>query len=446
MDWKTLIDPTRLGCEGTGEKDNRNSYHRDFDRIIFSKEFRLLQAKTQVVPFPEHDTIHTRLTHSLETASVGRSLGTLAALKLDLCEKSNDIGAIVSAACLCHDIGNPPLGHSGEDAISHFFRDAKGGRLIRENLTKDQCYDFQHFEGNAIGFNLLTSSNPDKTTVQGGLSLTYSTLAAFVKYPNRRIKKYDKEQDPAFIKKPGLLRHDVDTFKQIAAQLQLPQIEDNVWARHPLAYLTEASDDICYAVIDLEDGYRNESLTYNEARELLLAIIEGDPATKDSLRDTNIKDNSERIGYYRSKAINSLINQCVDAFAEHNQEIMAGTFKSTLIQSMSDSSCSAYKALINTAVEKVYKRRDILLTEAAGFVVLPGLLDIFVSAVFENNNRSSKIRDCILKDLICSNESLSHEDRSYQTLLNIVKYVALMTDSYAVKLYRELNGIELPNY
>lgn len=318
--------------------------------------------------------------------------------------------------------------------------------MIRENLTKDQCYDFQHFEGNAIGFNLLTSSNPDKTTVQGGLSLTYSTLAAFVKYPNRRIKKYDKEQDPAFIKKPGLLRHDVDTFKQIAAQLQLPQIEDNVWARHPLAYLTEASDDICYAVIDLEDGYRNESLTYNEARELLLAIIEGDPATKDSLRDTNIKDNSERIGYYRSKAINSLINQCVDAFAEHNQEIMAGTFKSTLIQSMSDSSCSAYKALINTAVEKVYKRRDILLTEAAGFVVLPGLLDIFVSAVFENNNRSSKIRDCILKDLICSNESLSHEDRSYQTLLNIVKYVALMTDSYAVKLYRELNGIELPNY
>lgn len=449
MDWKRLIDDTRLGCESSGKKDNRNSYYRDFDRIVFSKEFRLLQAKTQVVPFPERDATHTRLTHSIETASVGRSLGILVAERLKLEEQGvhpEDIGAIVAAASLCHDIGNPPLGHSGEDAISQFFLDPKGSSLLDKLLTEDQRYDFQHFEGNAIGFNLLTYSNPKKTEVKGGLGLTYSTLAAFTKYPNRyRGEKKEREENACY-KKAGLLKHDVDLFAKIANQLGLTQIKEkeNTWCRHPLAYLTEAADDICYAVVDMEDGYRNGSVSFDEAHGLLLKVVEAWPDY--SLNEKSIKDNDERIGYLRAKAINSLIQLCVNAFEANASKILDGSFKSTLIKSMPKEATETYKALKDIEIEKVYTHNNILLTEAAGFVVLPGLLDIMVDAAFSDGQRSKKIQSCILKDKICTDNELCYEDRNYQTLLNIVKHVAFMTDTYAVKLYRELTGIQLPNY
>lgn len=195
MQWNTLIQNVRLGCEKSKQTDNRNSYYRDFDRIVFSKEFRLLQAKTQVVPFPEQDATHTRLTHSIETASVGRSLGIKIAEKLSIEGIApEDLGAIVAAACLCHDIGNPPLGHSGEDAISQYFRDDKGSKMLDKYVTKDQRFDFEHFEGNAMGFHLLTHHNIQKTTVPGGLGLTYATLAAFMKYPNRMTEKKEGEK------------------------------------------------------------------------------------------------------------------------------------------------------------------------------------------------------------------------------------------------------------
>lgn len=450
MDWTKLINVTRLGCEESNKGDNRNSYHRDFDRIIFSREFRLLQAKTQVVPFPEHDAIHTRLTHSLETASVGRSLGTLTATRLELNKNysimEDDVGAIVSAACLCHDIGNPPLGHSGEDAISQYFRDEKGSRLIRENLTREQCFDFEHFEGNAIGFHLLTYSDQTKTNAKGGLGLTYSTLAAFVKYPNRLIERKKDTKESVSNKKPGLLYCDVDTFSDIANRLGLDCVEEGLWCRHPLAYLTEAADDICFAVVDLEDGYRNGDVTYKETKELFEHIIERDENTRKYLRTANIIDKDEQIGYLRAKAINALIYLCVGAFVENVKEILQGEFSLSLVDALPEEAQTAYKSLLTTAREKVYKRRDILLTEAAGFVVLPGLLNILVSAAFEDSKRSAKIRDCVLKDMICEDPNRSFEDRNYQTLLNIVQFVALMTDNYAVKLYRELTGIQLPNY
>ena len=449
MEWTTLISATRLGCEESGERDNRNSYHRDFDRIIFSKEFRLLQAKTQVVPFPEHDTIHTRLTHSLETASVGRSLGTLTAAQLELENfgiAEADVGAIVSAACLCHDIGNPPLGHSGEDAISQYFRDEKGSRLIRENLTREQCFDFENFEGNAIGFHLLTDSDPNKTLVKGGLGLTYSTLATFVKYPNRMINRGKDAKKNVSTKKAGLLHCDIEMFSKIAERLGLNRVQKDVWCRHPLAYLTEAADDICFAVIDLEDGYRNGSVTYEETEKLLKNIIEQEEGTRKELRERNILDEGERIGYFRAKAINALICMCVEAFIKNAEAILKGEFACSLVDSLPEGARKAYDELIDVARKKVYQRPDILLTEAAGFVVLPGLLDILVSAAFEKSKRSAKIRDCVLKNMICEDSSLTYEDRNYQTLLNIVRFVALMTDSYAVKLYRELTGIQLPNY
>lgn len=448
MDWCTLIDTTRLGSEDSNKKDNRNSFDRDFDRILFSKEFRLLQAKTQVVPFPEYDATHTRLTHSLETSSVGRSLGTMVSERLSLEKKcmckNEDIGAIVSAACLCHDIGNPPLGHSGEDAISQFFKDEKGSRILSEKLTKDQRYDFENFEGNAIGFHLLTHSDPVKTKLMGGLGLTYSTLAAFVKYPNRKGKS-DENSDLAFTKKSGLLWSDVRTFKKVTDKLGIKGIGDNVWCRHPLAYLTEAADDICYAVIDLEDGYKNGSLSFECASELLINLIKQDKRT--SIDHYNsILSNDEKMGYLRAKAINALIDLCVDAFVENNMAILDGTFKATLVKSITPEAKKVYGEITKIEVQSVYTHEKILLTEAAGFVVLPGLLDIFTSAAFEDSKRSNKIKECILKDLICEDEALPYEEKNYNTLLNIVTFVALMTDNHAVKLYRELTGTQLPNY
>ncbi|MHB1154413.1 MAG: dGTP triphosphohydrolase [Eubacteriales bacterium] len=446
MDWKKLINNTRLGCEGIATDGDRNSYYRDIDRIIFSKEFRMLQAKTQVVPFPEFDATHTRLTHSLETSSVGRSLGIKIAnaLSLEKLEIVPDyIGAIVSAACLCHDIGNPPLGHSGEDAISQFFLDEKGSKILNNLITKDQRYDFENFEGNAIGFHLLTNSDSKKTNANGGFGLTYSTLGAFTKYPNRRtddtIKKF------AFLKKPGLLKCDINTFSKIANKMGLTEYDSNTWYRHPLAYLTEAADDICYTIVDLEDGYRNGTITFDEAIVKLTNITQFDEKTV-FVSLENINDPSEKIGYMRAKAINALINMCVDVFVNNELKILNGGFENTLIKSLPFGAKEAFEELSKIEFEKVYKHKNILLTEAAGFVVLPGLLDIFVSAAFNDCDRSKKIKDCILNNMICKDKNLEYEEQNYLTLINIVQFVSLMTDNYAIKLYRELTGIQLPNY
>lgn len=446
MEWEKLINNTRLGSEGKSTDKSRNSYSRDYDRIIFSKEFRMLQTKTQVVPFPEMDATHTRLTHSLETASVGRSLGFNVAVELDLIEKNispDNVGSIVSAACLCHDIGNPPLGHSGEDAISQYFKDEKGSKILDRHITQDQRYDFENFEGNAIGFHLLTNSDPKITNGTGGFGLTYATLGAFVKYPNRQAI-YKKGYTPKHFKKSGLLKNDVGTFNTVAKTLGINQLSESIWCRHPLAYLTEASDDICYAIVDLEDGYRNGTVDFKTVKDLLLNVIKADDQTR--VDENKCSDPSEMIGYLRAKAINALINLCVNSFIKNQESILKGEFKKTLIDCISENAQKAYKDIINIESEKVYKHKNILLTEAAGFVVLPELLDIFISAAFSDNDRSSKIRDCVLKGLIVKDKSLDFEENNYRTILNIVKFVSLMTDNYAVTLYRELKGIQLPNY
>lgn len=445
MEWKKLISNTRLGCESAGGSDNRNSYNRDFDRIIFSKEFRMLQSKTQVVPFPEKDSTHTRLTHSLETASVGRSLGIIAADKIGLKTETidpNDIGASIAAACICHDIGNPPLGHSGEKAISEFFL-SEGRKFLDGKIKHDDKFDFENFEGNAIGFNILTHSNYKKTDVTGGFGLTYTTLAAFTKYPNR-LKDKKGFENIAYAKKPGILKCDLNTFRKIATELGLCSKDKDCWCRHPLAYLTEAADDICYAIVDLEDGYRNNRLSFNDTSELLMGIIKSDPKT--SYNDEKIKDNTERIGYMRAKAINALINLTTDVFFEKRELILSGDFKDTLVSNLPSEANQAYENLIENERNKVYTDKNILLTEAAGFCVLPGLLNILLSAAFGKDAQSKKIQTCLIKDLICNDESIEYEDRNYITILNIVKYISLMTDHYAVKLYRELTGIQLPNY
>ena len=443
MDWDNLLKPYRLGCpkeSPTTETADRTDFQRDFDRIIFFAAFRRLQSKTQVFPFPETDVIHTRLTHSLESASVGRSLGTIIGKKIDDENISGgDLGAIVCAACLAHDIGNPPFGHSGEDAIKEYFSSPNGEKVLA-GLEDEQRRDFTQFDGNAMGFHLLTYSNPKVTQTQGGLGLTYPTLAAFTKYPRSAAGEIVKEGDISE-KKPGIFSCCVNDYEEIANELGIEKKnnKENYWHRHPLAFLTEAADDICYNIIDLEDGFKHGLVSYEEAAEYLKNIAEVYPGQRGLSDLENIIDERNKIGYLRAKAINSLIYQVVDVFDNNEADIMTGNHTKSLC-----SQVKSQKDLENISVlsiEKIYKHRPVLQIEAAGFQVIPGLLDTFFSALLNPKKSSSKkIKDLIPKDYL-----FDFEKEKYESIMNITAYVAGMTDNFALETYRNLKGIQLPN-
>lgn len=439
MKWEELLKSHRLGCNFDASKEdiNRSEFLRDYDRIIFSPAFRRLHGKTQVFPFPETDIIHTRLTHSLETCSVGRSLGTIVGNSLRL-EKYN-IGSLVSAACIAHDIGNPPLGHSGENAIAEFFT-GEFGQEVLNGLSIEQKEDFVKFDGNAMGFYLLTNSNPNITKVEGGLGLTYPTLAAFTKYP--RPAYFDSNTNSRVSeKKPGLFSCSLHVFEQIANELGIPQkTKGNCWYRHPLAFLTEAADDICNCIIDLEDGYKHKLVSYEETHELLTSIINACPDKGNCNNIDKIIDKRNKISYLRAKAINSLIYQSIDVFKKNEQEILNGVFDQPLILSVK--SKDIVRIINDISKKKIYSYDPVIQTEAAGFEVLPGLLETFFLALLDNKKSSSKkILSLVPKDLL-----LDNKEQKYTSIMNIVGYVAGMTDSYAVNLYRMIKGIQLPNF
>ncbi len=440
MDWNMLLKPCRLGYEGEEIKKNndRSVFQSDYDRIIFLAAFRRLQRKTQVIPFPETDVIHTRLTHSLEAASVGRSLGTIVGNNLNINGiEAWELGSLVSTASLSHDIGNPPLGHSGEKAIAEFFESPRGMEIM-DGLTEKQKFDFSNFEGNAMGFHLITYSNPKLTIITGGQNLTYPTLATFTKYPRAFMK--NPNETLISEKKAGLFSCDFDIYKKIALELGIP-LKDNgeAWVRHPLAFLTEAADDICYRIIDLEDGYKHGLISYNDVLDCLIQIFDNNPK-KDSLDNLKkLLDNKTRIGYLRAKSINSLIYQVADIFMKKEQELLKGEFDKPLCELI-----PSYKLLekIKTIVEeKIYRYKPVLQIEAAGFQVLPGLLDTFLSSVMNSKKHSSKK----ILSLIPDEYILDYKNYKYDTILSITSYVAGMTDDYAIDTYRNLKGIQLPN-
>lgn len=324
-----------------------------------------MQGKTQVFPFPETDMIHTRLTHSLETSSIGRSLGTIVGNKLVKEEEANNIGSLVSAACLAHDIGNPPLGHSGENAISEFFAD-KIGQEVLNGLSSEQKEDFIKFDGNAMGFYLLTHKNPKITEVEGGLGLTYPTLAAFTKYP--RPAFFERNELLASEKKPGLFSCNLHTYEQIARELNIPQkTKGNCWYRHPLAFLTEAADDICYRIVDLEDGYKHKLVSFDEAKILLTDIINACPDEGNWDNFKRIIEEHNKIGYLRAKAVNSLIYQAAKVFTDNEKDILNGTFDKSLISKVT--SKETMEEIRKISKEKIYSYNSIIQTETAGFEV-----------------------------------------------------------------------------
>ena len=449
MNWSQLLSNKRLGQENQQQrKDDRTEFQRDYDRLIFSAPFRRLQNKTQVFPLPRTIFVHNRLTHSLEVSSVGRSLGNdVSRLLLERHPELRDthfteLGSIVSAACLAHDLGNPPFGHSGERAIGTYFSEGEGQFLksyvcheTHDCLTPEQWNDLIHFEGNANAFRLLTHHFLGRR--KGGFVMTYSTLASIVKYPFSSDLAGSK-------RKFGFFRSEVEDYRRIAKELGIPQLESPEgsyrYARYPLVYLVEAADDICYQIMDIEDAHKLKLLTTDETEGLLLGFFEGAQRDRIIERMKSLEDTNEQVVYLRSCVINCLEQECVRVFVEHEDEILDGTFQGVLIRQISDVPRAAYEACSKTAVAKIYHCKDVVDIEIAGYRVITALTDMMVKAVTSTDKTFSQ--------LLINQVSSQYDIKAstlYGRLMAVLDYISGMTDVFALDLYRKINGMSLPN-
>ena len=442
MDWHRLLSRTRLGLNAQRSRsfDARTEFQRDFDRIVFSSALRRLQDKTQVFPLAQNDYVRTRLTHSLEVASVGRTLGVMVGASIiqrhDLARDAvhpQDVGAIVAAACLAHDIGNPPFGHAGEDAIRLWFQDSELGQAIIAELLPAQQQDLLHFEGNAQGFRLLTRlQNPDNS---GGMQLTCATLGAFSKYPRASFSL--AEQVPAGIafSKFGFYQDDQQRFIKLADELALiPVIQQLAWHRHPLAFLVEAADDICYLIIDIEDAFRLRRINYQQASNLLLPLVRA----ADSRRLSGFKQEKEKIEFLRAKAISLLIEQVHNAFMDHEGAILQGHFSEELLNLID--SASTLQTIKAYAAQNIYLAPEVIEIGIAGFEVLAALLQAFISAVTEIGSARNQMLLHLLPE-----QFQAMDDDLYRKVLSVTDFISGMTDTYAVDLYKKITGISLPD-
>lgn len=445
MNWKSLLSSKRFGLEEFHEErhENRSEFQRDYDRLIFSSPFRRLQNKTQVFPLPGSIFVHNRLTHSLEVSSVGRSLGNdvakfLLANRPELKDTFvSEIGSIVSAACLAHDLGNPPFGHSGERAISTFFSEGKGMRLREvqpdgSQLTPAQWEDFTHFEGNANAFRLLTHQFEGRR--KGGFVLTYSTLASIVKYPYSSSLAGSKS-------KFGFFTSEEESFRRIADELNMKRLNDSPlkYARHPLVYLVEAADDICYQVMDIEDAYKLKILTPHETHELLLSYFNDERKAHIQKTLKIVSDANEQIAYLRSSVIGMLIRECTRVFLENESRILEGNFEGSLIRHISAGPAAAYRHCAEVSLEKIYRSRDVLDIELAGFRIISTLLELMIEAVCSPQKAYSQ--------LLINRVSSQYNIKApvlFDRIQAVLDYVSGMTDVFALDLYRKINGNSLP--
>jgi len=440
MQWNRLLSSKRFGNEAFQDKriHDRSEFQRDYDRLLFSSPFRRLQNKTQVFPLPGSVFVHNRLTHSLEVSSVGRSLG-LAVSKLlrekhqiEQDELLTEIGPIVSAACLAHDLGNPPFGHSGEKAIASFFSEEDVSRW-RESLSDNEYSDFCHFEGNANAFRLLTHTFNGRRT--GGFALTYSTLASVVKYP------YVSSLASNGHSKFGFFSSEAKSFELIADELGLIKTPGKAlcYKRHPLVYLVEAADDICYQIMDIEDAHKLKIISTEETENLLLNFFSEPRLTK--IKDVLllVSDVNEQIAYLRSCVIGRLVQACSEVFVENEAEILSGMFTGTLIQKVDDIAGTAYKTCAKLSIEKIYQSSDVLDIELAGYKIITTLLDEITTAVLYPERAYSKV--------LLARIPQQYEVRAetpYGRIQAVLDYISGMTDIYALDLYQKINGTSLP--
>jgi len=444
MNWEQLLSLKRQGDKGKRlrkeQDDTRLGFEVDYDRIIFSSAFRSLQDKTQVIPLSKTDFVHTRLTHSLEVSVVGRSIGRLVGKKIiekypHLREvhgyQPNDFGAIVAAASLAHDIGNPPFGHSGEKAIGEYFK-IGNGKQFKDQLSEKEWQDLIDFEGNANGFSLLTASRPG---IEGGLRISYATLGAFMKYPKESLPK--KPTSHISDKKYGFFQTDKEFFKEVANELgMIPNKSGNDigFERHPLAFLVEAADDICYTIIDFEDGINLGLVSEDFALEYLIKLVKDSIDTK---KFNALITKEDRISYLRALAIGSLINDVVQVFIENEEQILQGKFHYALTEK------SKYTAqmndIISLSVKNIYQSREVIEKELVGYQIIQTLLDKFITA-FNNkfHDQASNYDKLLLKML--PEKFHNEKDNLYKRLLHICHYVSLLTDGNALELFNTING------
>lgn len=458
MNWQQLYSPLRTGTSvpsSTSADPARTSFLRDYDRIIFSSAFRRLQNKTQVFPLPGAVFVHNRLTHSLEVASVGRSLGKAVgdALGDKYAHQGEEfrefykyeLPSVIAAGCLAHDIGNPPFGHSGEDAIRNFFRELQGNAKTRfeQELSPNQQRDLLFFEGNANAFRTLTHNFNERTL--GGFRLTYATLASIVKYPCDSLNGFDKRT--LATKKSGFFDSEITTYQKIAEALGIPQLQPgkNVFARHPFVYLVEAADDICYRVIDFEDAHRLNIISIDTIRELFLSFFDEEtgydarPRVEKVFHEIN--DDNQKVQFLRAKLINLLINRVRDIFMEKDAELLAGVVTKSLIDFLPPRELALMKAIDAFSVQHLYNHRSVVEIEIAGYNVIGGMLREFYSAVLNPRSvKSEKLLQLIPQQFVITGET----GKLYNDTQSVVDFIAGMTDLYAVDLYRKITGMAFP--
>jgi len=442
MNWEQLLSLKRFGDKQTRPRatqdETRLGFDVDFDRIIFSTAFRSLQDKTQVIPLSNTDFVHTRLTHSLEVSVVGRTLGRRVGKVLlerhsnlvNLGYTFNDFGAIVAAAAITHDIGNPPFGHSGEKAIGEYFKTGKGIKY-KAQLTEREYQDLIDFEGNANGFKILTES---RDSIPGGLRLSYATLGAFLKYPKESLPK--KPTNHIADKKYGFFQSDKEAFLDVVQDLGMKQKSTSAvsFFRHPLAYLVEAADDICYTIIDFEDGINLGLIEEEFALEYMIKLVKD---TIDIKKYHSLKHKTDRVSYLRALAIGVLINEAVDIFLANEEAILNGSFEKSLLEK-----CK-YEAQINDIIKisiaKIYKSTEVVEKEVAGYRIIADLLDVFVTALNNKFDGTQSNFDRLVLNLL-PEEYQTETDGLYNRIMQICSYVSKMSDSYAIRMHKKLTG------
>jgi dGTPase len=459
MQWHTIYSAKRRKGHPASPEDSapgRSGYQRDYDRLIFSSPFRRLQNKTQVFPLPGSIFVHNRLTHSLEVSCVGRSLGALVGNGIYEKYKDEngeqpgfadfyryDLANVIASACIAHDIGNPPFGHSGEDALSQYFRDNESE--LKDRFSEAEWADLTNFEGNANAFRLLTHQFDGRA--EGGYRLTYATLVSILKYPCESLATHKKKG--IHRKKYGFFQSEEDLFLDVATELGLvrEEVEERLaFRRHPFVFLTEAADDICYNVIDLEDAHRLKIITYAEAEGFLLNFYPEGSAERKRTANTLLKfnDNNEKVAFLRAQVIGRLTNACQEAFLENEAAILSGTFNTSLIEAIDEEAQKALKAIETYSVAHIYNHDSVVEVELAGYSVLGYLVGKMVPAIL--SDKKSKADKKLLRLIPSQFYTEGAERSAYEKAQAVLDFVSGMTDLYAVDLYRRISGISMPYY
>jgi len=429
-------------------KASRTDFQRDFDRIIFSSAFRRLQNKTQVFPLPGSVFVHNRLTHSLEVSSVGRSLGSIIGefifdtYKNDLTEDSknfylHNLGNVIAAACLCHDVGNPAFGHSGEDAIASYFE--RNEKDLKLKFNEKEWADLVNFEGNANAIRVLAQRQQGKD--DGGIQLTFSTLASIAKYPCEAVAK---KKGVIHRKKFGFFQNEKDIFLEIAksTNLILENEEPYIFKRHPIVWLVEAADDICYNIIDMEDAHRLGIVSTADCENLFFELIKSESNDTEKVKNklASISNENEKISYLRAKAINALINKSLEIYKHHFETILQGNLNNGLLD-IYKSENRALQDIESFSIEKIYNHKAVVEIENAGYNVMYELLDHFIPSILKPEDERKSYDKKALK--LLPRQFVYEEGTDYQKVLGVIDFVSGMTDNFATDLYRKIKGIDI---